>query len=117
MAATPSPRSRDPWLAPVALFAAFNLLLVPLLGRAAWHLMLQLNQTGARRGAVLLALLTVLGIAGINALLTARATRTGLARRGQMALWLVTGATFALTIGTGFFSPLNLVLALLGPTG
>ena len=113
MSPDPLSRPRQPWLGPVLLFAAFNLLIVPFLGRGAWYFMLRLNEADAKPGAVLLSLLTALAIAGANALLTARATAAGLPRRGQMALWLATGATFALTIGTGFFSPVNLLIALL----
>jgi len=50
-------------------------------------------------------------------LLTARATRAGLPRKGQMALWLVTGGTFAVTVGFGVFSPIELALALLRLAG
>lgn len=102
-----------PWKAPVAWFVLFNLIAVPFIGRVIWFLMLQLNAGEARFAAVALSLAGALGILAANAVLTVRATRAGLPRKGQAALWLVTGGTFAVTIGFGVFSPVELVLALL----
>lgn len=102
-----------PWKAPVAWFALFNLLAVPFIGRAIWMVMLRLNAAEAQLAAVALSLAGALGILAANAILTAQATRAGLPRRGQMAMWLITGGTFAVTIGFGVFSPIDLALGLL----
>ncbi len=100
------------WQAPVTWFALFNLIAAPFVGRAVWLFMQQLNADNARIGAVALSLAGAVGILGINSYLSARATREGLARRGRQAMWLITGGTFVLTIGFGFFSPINLVIAM-----
>jgi hypothetical protein len=105
------------WKAPVAWFVLFNLIAVPFLGRALWMFMLQLNASDARLAAVALSLAGAVGILAVNVILTARAARAGLPREGRMALWLVTGATFAITVGFGVFSPLELALALLRMAG
>ncbi len=101
------------WQAPVTWFALFNLLAAPFVGRAVWLFMQQLNDDNARVAAVALSLAGTLGILGINSALSWWAMREGLPRRGQMAMWLITGGTFVLTIGFGFFSPVNLVIAML----
>ncbi|MCH8952919.1 MAG: hypothetical protein IID49_12470 [Proteobacteria bacterium] len=63
-------------------------------------------------GAVALSLAGAVGILAINGYLSMRATREGVPRRGRQAMWLITGGTFVLTIGFGFFSPINLVIAM-----
>jgi hypothetical protein len=100
------------WQAPVTWFALFNLIAAPFVGRAVWLIMQQLNADDARIAAVALSLAGAVGILGINSYLSMRATREGLPRRGRQAMWLITGGTFVLTIGFGFFSPINLVIAL-----
>ena len=100
----------DGWKAPVTWFALFNLLAAPVIGRAVWFVMAGLNAEDARLAAVGMSLVGALGILGVNVWLTWWATRAGLPRRGQMALWLITGGTFAITIGFGVFSPLNLLV-------
>jgi len=105
------------WKAPVAWFVLFNLIAVPFIGRALWMFMLHLAAADARLVAVALSLVGAVGILAANVLLTARATRAGLPRKGQMALWLVTGGTFAVTVGFGVFSPIELALALLRLAG
>ncbi len=100
------------WQAPVTWFALFNLIAAPFAGRAVWLLMQQLNADGAILGAVALSLAGAVGILAINATLSVRATREGLPKPGQQAMWLITGGTFVLTIGFGFFSPINLVIAM-----
>ena len=100
------------WQAPVTWFALFNLIGAPLVGRVVWLLMQQLNADNARIGAVALSLAGAVGILGVNSYLSWWAMREGLPRRGRPAMWLITGATFVLTIGFGFFSPINLVIAL-----
>ncbi len=100
------------WQAPVTWFALFNLIAAPFVGRAVWLFMQQLNAGDARIGAVALSLAGAVGILGINGTLSWWAMREGLPRRGQMVMWLITGGTFVLTIGFGFFSPINMVIAL-----
>ena len=100
------------WQAPVTWFALFNLIAAPFVGRAVWLFMQQLNADSAILGAVALSLAGAVGILAINATLSVRATREGLPRRGRQAMWLITGGTFVLTIGFGFFSPINLVIAM-----
>ncbi|HUF87424.1 MAG TPA: hypothetical protein VMM59_08580 [Thermohalobaculum sp.] len=101
----------------VTWFALFNLIAAPLIGRGVWALMLGLNTDRFRLMAVLVSVAGAVAILGVNAWLTRRATLAGLPRGGQIALWLITGGTFALTIGFGVFSPVNLLLALLWSTG
>jgi hypothetical protein len=103
---------RPAWQTPVTWFALFNLLAAPFVGRAVWLFMQQLNAGNAQIGAVALSLAGAVGILGVNSYLSARATREGVPRRGRQAMWLITGGTFVLTIGFGFFSPINLVIAL-----
>ena len=100
------------WQAPVTWFALFNLLAAPFIGRAVWLFMQQLNAGDAILGAVALSLAGAVGILAINGYLSMRATREGVPRRGRQAMWLITGGTFVLTIGFGFFSPIDLVIAL-----
>ena len=102
-----------PWQAPVTWFALFNLLAAPFIGRAIWSVMQQLNAEQAIMMAVGMALAGTIGILAVNCGLTYWATRCDLPRKGQMAMWLVTGGTFAGAIGFGVFSPINLILALL----
>jgi hypothetical protein len=102
-----------PWQPPVTWFALFNLLAAPLIGRAVWMVMQQLNAESAVAAAVGLSLAGAIGILGVNVTLSWWATRAGLPRHGQMALWLITGGTFVLTVGFGFFSPVNLLTALI----
>lgn len=101
------------WQQPVTAFALFNLIAVPLVGRGVWAAMLWLNAGQAVLVAVLLSVVAAFGILGVNAALTVRAARAGLPQAGRTTLWLVTGVTFALTIGTGMFSPLTLLHALI----
>jgi len=105
------------WKAPVTWFALFNLLAAPAIGRLVWLVMAGLNADGARFAAVGMSLVGALGILGVNVWLTWWASRAGLPRRGQMALWLITGGTFAITVGFGVFSPVTLVIALLRMAG
>ncbi len=100
------------WQAPVTWFALFNLIAAPFVGRAIWLFMQQLNASDARLAAVALSLAGAVGILAINGYLSMRANREGLPRRGRQAMWLITGGTFVLTIGFGFFSPINMVIAL-----
>ena len=100
------------WQAPVTWFALFNLLGAPFVGRGVWLVMQQLNANEVRIGAVALSLAGAVGIVAVNAYLSWQATREGLPRRGRQAIWLITGGTFVLTIGFGFFSPINLLIAL-----
>ncbi len=100
------------WQAPVTWFALFNLLGAPFVGRAVWLFMQQLNADSAVIGAVALSLAGAVGILAVNSYLSLRATREALPRRDCQAMWLITGGTFVLTIGFGFFSPINLVIAL-----
>jgi len=103
---------KSAWQAPVTWFALFNLIAAPFVGRAVWLLMQQLNADNARLGAVALSLAGALGILAVNGALTWWAMRESLPRRGRQAMWLITGGTFVLTIGFGFFSPINLVIAM-----
>ncbi len=98
----------------VTWFTLFNLIAVPLIGRGVWALMLAFAREDFRLVSVLVSVLGAVAILGVNAWLTRRAARAGLGRRGQMVMWLVTGGTFALTIGFGTFSPINLLIALVG---
>lgn len=102
----------QPWHRPLMVFALFNLIAVPLAGRATWVAMQALNADGAIAVAVLVSVLAALAILAVNALTTLWAGRTGVPPAGWRALWVVTGVTFALTVGTGFFSPLTLLQAL-----
>ncbi|MHA1529212.1 MAG: hypothetical protein ACTSVG_09330 [Alphaproteobacteria bacterium] len=74
--------------------------------------MQQLNAANAQIGAVALSLAGAVGILAINSSLSWWAMRENLPRSGQMAMWLITGGTFVLTIGFGSFSPINLLIAL-----
>ncbi|MEM0943063.1 MAG: hypothetical protein AAGI70_03860 [Pseudomonadota bacterium] len=103
-----------PWFAPLSTFIAFNLIGVPTIGRLAWVQMLSLKaQDDVMSGAILSLGVSAL-ILGVNIVLYRWAARRGLPRRGQMALFLVIGLTFLLPIGTGRFSPVNLLISLLG---
>lgn len=109
----PAADAPAPWKTPVTWFALFNLIAAPLIGRGIWALMAALNTDQWRLAAVLVSVAGAAGILAVNAWLTHRAAAAGLPRPGQMALWIITGGTFALTIGLGVFSPINLVIALL----
>ncbi len=99
------------WQAHLTVFVLFNLVGVPLIGQLAW-----LTMEGLRDGAIALAVivsvLTAAGILAANVLFTLRVGRAGAPQGVLLALWAVTGLTFALTVGTGFFSPVMLVWAL-----
>ena len=97
----------------VTWFALFNLIAVPLAGRGIWALMFSSEREALRLASVLLSVAGAVAILAVNVWLTRRATLAGLGRGGQMAMWIVTGLTFAVTIGFGVFSPINLVIALL----
>ena len=99
------------WQRAVTSFVLFNLIGVPLIGQMAWLVMEGLRD-GAIGLAVLVSVLTAMGILGANVLLTLRADRAATPPGIKTVLWAVTVLTFALTIGTGFFSPLMLVWAL-----
>ena len=103
----------DEWKVPVTWFALFNLLVVPVGGRVLWYLMLSWNTADLRLMSVALSILGAAAILGVNTTLTLWARRVGLARGGLTAMWLITGATFLITIGFGVFSPINLILGLL----
>ena len=105
------------WQTPVVYFILFNLLGTPAIGRGVWLLMQEMNVDGGRIIAVVLSLATAVGILAVNALISIWAGREGLPRKGQRILWLITGGTFALTIGFGTFSPINLAIALLKAAG
>lgn len=100
------------WHAPVTLFALYNLIAVPIVGRAAWLAMQMLHGDGLLLAAVALSVVAALGILAGNVVLTLRAARAGVPEGGRTALWAITGLTFVLTIGTGFYSPLTLLQAL-----
>lgn len=102
-----------PWIKPLSLFAAFVLIVTPLIGRLAWVAMEGLNEDGNLVSAVALSLAVTLAILAGNVLLLRPAVAAGLPMPGPPILWAVTVLTFGLTIGTGFFSPVNLVVALL----
>lgn len=102
------------WRLALALFAAFNLVLVPLGDRLAWLGINALEEDGQRFAAVGLSVAVAAGIMAINVVLIRDAERGGMPRLGQMGLWLITGAQFATTIAAGFFSLLNLITAVLG---
>lgn len=104
--------SRAP-VRPVTAFALFNLLGAPLIGRLVWLGMGALHGGGAMFGAVLLSVVAAAAILCVNLVLTRRAALGGLPKPGVMAMAAVTLVTFGLTVGTGFFSPLNLIWALL----
>ena len=103
----------EAWKTPVTWFALFNILGAPFAGRSVWQLMQDFHAEGAVAVAVAMSVVGAVGILAVNAGLTWWATRSGLPRKGQMALWLITGGTFAMTIGFGVFSPINLVVAVI----
>ena len=100
-------------MSPVALFAIFNLLGAPLIGRLVWMGMGALHGAGSAAGAVGLSVLAAFGILATNVVLTRRATLASVPKKGVIAMALVTLLTFGLTVGSGFFSPLNLLFALM----
>lgn len=93
-------------------FAVVNVIAVPLAGRLAWRVMSSLDAQQHTVFAVVISLLTAFGILAANVLLCASAARRGAPRPVLTAMWGWTVGTFALTIGAGFFSPLNLLAAL-----
>ncbi|HSF94541.1 MAG TPA: hypothetical protein VLA52_05895 [Thermohalobaculum sp.] len=107
----------QPWKTPVTWFALFNLLGAPFIGRAVWFVMQRLDAESAIIAAVAMSLVGAVGILGVNSGLSVWAGRAGLPRKGQTVMWLITGGTFVLTIGFGFFSPVNLAIALLRTGG
>ena len=96
----------------VLLAAAVNVLAVPVLGRLTWRGMETLNADGSRVAAVLLSLGVAVAIFAVNAGFARALSRTDADRRSVAGLWFVAVMTFGLTIGTGFFSPINLLVAL-----
>lgn len=102
----------QPWNTPVVCFALFNVLGAPLIGRTLWLVMQNLNADGGILAAVALSLAGAVGILAVNTYLCIWAGRAGVPRKGLMALWLITGGTFVLTIGFGTFSPINLLVGL-----
>lgn len=98
---------------PITLFVVFNLVAVPIIGRLAWAAMGGLHAGGSAGAAVVLSMSTAGGILAVNILL-ARATARHAKPLARRVLIGATAVTFALTIGTGFFSPVNLLLALFG---
>lgn len=100
------------WKVPVAWFVLFNLLAAPFVGRAVWFFMQQLNAEQARGVAVALSLVAAVGILAVNSYLCWQAMRAGIPRLGYQVMWLITGLTFVLTIGFGFFSPINLLIGM-----
>lgn len=100
------------WHTPVTCFVLFNLLGAPLTGRAIWLVMQGLTADGGIAAAVAVSLAGAVGILAVNAGLSIWAGRRGVPRKGLMALWLITGGTFVLTIGFGTFSPINLAIGL-----
>ncbi|MDT8345788.1 MAG: hypothetical protein RQ752_15285 [Thermohalobaculum sp.] len=99
-------------MTPLTGFVLFNLIGAPLIGRLVWLGMGALHGQGAVPGAVALSVVAAIAILAANLALTRAAARAGLPKSGVMALGAVTLLTFGLTVGTGFFSPLNLVWAL-----
>ncbi|MEM7528649.1 MAG: hypothetical protein AAF416_13355 [Pseudomonadota bacterium] len=102
------------WKTALALFAGFNLIGVPVAGRLAWLGIGALETSGERFAAVGLSVAVAAGILAINVVLIRDATRQAMPRLGQMALWVLAGAQFAVTIAAGFFSLLNFVVAVMG---
>ncbi|MEM8792383.1 MAG: hypothetical protein AAGE80_12260 [Pseudomonadota bacterium] len=102
------------WFNAVSAFAAFNLLAVPTMGRLTWLGMSRLTESNGPFAGVMLSLVMVVLILLINIALYRWAVRRGLPKPGQMVLFLIIGLTFALPIGTGSFSPINLAINLLG---
>lgn len=101
------------WQARLGVFIAANLVLVPIIGRLGWLGMETLNNAGATFVAVLLSVAVAAAILVLNIWLLRRAVRAGLPKLGELVCFLVTGLQFVGTIGTGFFSLVNLVAALL----
>lgn len=100
------------WHRPVTLFVLFNLIAAPVIGRLTWMAMLRLAED-LRLWSIVISVVVPFTILTVNAWLTVRASRGGVPGKGRAAMWILTGATFALTIGTGFFSPVSLIHALL----
>jgi hypothetical protein len=98
----------------VAMFAGFNLIVLPIMGRLAWMAMLSLNTTGDIWLAVALSLVVTLVALGVNLWLCREASRAGAPRPLVYLFWGVTVLTFGVAIGFGAFSPVNLVMAVLG---
>ena len=74
------------WQAPVTWFALFNLIAAPLVGRAVWLFMQQLNAGGAIVAAVALSLAGTVSILGVNATLSWWAMREGLPKCNPVLL-------------------------------
>ncbi len=101
------------WKAPATWFAFFNLLVAPIGGRVVWYFMLLWNNEDLRMMSILLSIVGAVVILGVNVYLTRWARVSGMPRIGLTAMWLITGVTFLITIGFGFFSPINLILGFL----
>ncbi|MEM9370892.1 MAG: hypothetical protein AAGA26_07020 [Pseudomonadota bacterium] len=102
-----------PWFRPLSLFCLFNLIAVPIIGHIAWDGMLRLNSEAGPIAAVGVSLVVSAGILVGNILLFRAARAADLPRPGQMVLFVLIGLTFVLPIGTGRFSPINLMVDLL----
>lgn len=101
------------WQARIATFLVANLVIVPLAGRLSWLAMEGLNDTGSRFAAVFLSVLVAAAIMTVNVWLIRRAVLAGMPKIGEMLGFGAAGLQFVATIGTGFFSLVNLALALL----
>lgn len=108
-----SGRAAPGWRVALALFAGFNLVVVPIAGRLAWMGIGALETAGERFAAVGLSVAVAAAILAVNVVLIRDAERAGLPRPGQMALWILSGGQFAATIAAGFFSLANLAATLL----
>ncbi|MEM7178177.1 MAG: hypothetical protein AAF503_10765 [Pseudomonadota bacterium] len=102
-----------PWFRPLSLFVIFNLVAVPVAGRLAWDAMLRVTQSHGTLAGAGLSLVVTAAILAINVLIFRRAKAAGMPKAGQMVLFLIIGLTFATPIGTGKFSPVNLIIDLL----
>ncbi|MBY8977282.1 hypothetical protein KHP62_15810 [Rhodobacteraceae bacterium NNCM2] len=103
-----------PWFRSLSVFAVFNLIVVPILGRVAWDMMLGLHETHGSLAAILVSLVTAAVILLINVVIFQWTKAAGLPRPGQMILFIIIAVTFVLPIGTGRFSPVNFIASLMG---
>ncbi|MGF1551795.1 MAG: hypothetical protein ACFBWO_04735 [Paracoccaceae bacterium] len=103
----------DGWRGAIALFVAANLVAVPLIGRLGWRAMAAVTESAGPFAGAMLSVVVAGIVLGLNVLIVRRAIAAGLPRLGQMALFALAGGQFALTIGTGFFSVVNLAAALM----
>lgn len=102
-----------PWFRPLSLFIVFNMVVVPITDRLAWDGMLQLTASHGPLAGVGLSLAAAAAILVANILIYNYARSSGLPGLGQMVLFVLIAVTFALPIGTGRFSPVNLIIDLL----